>query len=147
MDAEPLSRFLSELASKERLRILESLARKPHKHSAIARSLSITGSETTRHLNRLIATGLVIKNPRGEYGLTPLGRILLEGLPLYDFILTHREYLLAHQTPKLERPFLVRLGELARGSLVQGTYEVVAVQEASLRAVERRIWVITEQRF
>jgi predicted transcriptional regulator len=147
MASGELSRFLFEIASEERLGILDALAKKPLKHAALARGLSITGSETTRHLNRLTSAGLVAKNARGEYELTTLAEGLRAGLPFLRFLVTHRQYLLSHVLDVLGAPFVARLGELSRGTFLAGTYEVVGAQETALRAVTRRIWVVTEQRF
>lgn len=147
MPSEDLSHFLFEIASPERLGILDALVKKPLKHSQIAQSLSITGSETTRHLNRLVAAGLVTKNVRGEYEPTHLAETFRMGLPFLEFLQTHRQYILCHQVPVLGLPFVERLGELSKGAFVAGTYDVVAAQESALRTVQRRIWVITEQRF
>jgi predicted transcriptional regulator len=147
MVSDGLSEFLFEIASDERLGILEGLAKRPMKHSEIARLLSMTGSETTRHLNRLTGAGLVAKNIRGEYELTPLAETLRTGLPFFEFLTTNRAYLMSHRASVLEPAFVERLGELRHGSFVTGTYQVVAVQEATLRNVQRRVWVVTEQRF
>ena len=75
MESKDLARFLFEIASDERLGILAEVAEKPLKHAQIARRLDMTGSETTRHLNRLASAGLVTKNPRGEYEPTNLARL------------------------------------------------------------------------
>jgi len=147
MGSKDLGRFLFELASDERLAILESISVKPRKHAEIARTLSMTGSETTRHLNRLIGAGLVTKDPEGRFVPTGLAEALQAGLPLLEFLTDRRPYLLGHRVSVLEPPFLERLGELRRATFELGTYQVVAVQESSLRTARRRIWVVTEQRF
>ncbi len=147
MVSERLSSFLFEIASAERLRILESLAEKPLRHAEIARSLRITGSETTRHLNRLTTTGLVAKNPAGRYEPTRVARALLVGLPFLEFLVEHRSYLERHDLGALDASFVRRVGELSRARVIDGTYAIVGLQEAALRSAARRIWVVTEQRF
>ena len=142
-----LADFLFEIASDERIGILEAIAKQPLKHAAIARGQGMTGSETTRHLNRLVAAGLVAKNHRGEYELTGLAEVLRVGLPLFEFLTTHRDFMLTHRVGALEPAFVERLGELNRCRFVSGTYDVVAAQESALRSVHRRAWVVTEQRF
>ena len=147
MVSEGLTQFLFEIASDERLGILQATGRRPLRHAEIARTLGMTGSETTRHLNRLAEAGLVSKNPRGQYEPTLLAEALLTGLPFLVFLTAHRRYLLDHRLAALPTAFVERIGELAQGAFVGGTYRVVALQEAALRAVARRIWVVTEQRF
>jgi len=51
MESTGLARFLFELASDERLGILEAIEEKPLRHAQNARRLKITDSETTRHVN------------------------------------------------------------------------------------------------
>ena len=147
MAPDDLAGFLFEIASPERLAILRAVGEKSLRHAGVADRLSMTGSETTRHLNRLVAAGLVAKNPAGEYSATPLARLLLAGLPLLEFLTEHRRFLLDHDLSSLDPRFVARLGELGQGSFTNGTYHVVAVQDNALRAVERRIWVATEQMF
>ncbi|HEX9341339.1 MAG TPA: ArsR family transcriptional regulator [Thermoplasmata archaeon] len=147
MGSNELARHLFEIASDERLGILSAIAEKPLKHAQIARHLDLTGSETTRHLTRLVSVGLVSKNPRSEYGPTNLARLLSVGIPFFDFLATHRDFLLSHDVLVLPREFVERLGALSQGSFTSGTYKVVAFQEQSLRAVKRRTWVMSEHAF
>lgn len=147
MSAGELSEFLFEIASDERRSILAAVGARPLKHGKIARALSMTGSEATRHLRRLTTCGLLEKGPEGEYSLTSVADALRVGLPFLEFLVAQRRFLGSHRLPILDRSFVERLGELGQGSLVHGTYQVVALQESSLRAVKRRIWVLTEQRF
>lgn len=146
MDRAELAHFLFEVASDERLRILDSLAQRPRKHAEVARALSMTGSETTRHLSRLTAVGLVSKTANGEYTTTELAVTFGGGLAFLEFLVAHRGYLLDHRTTVLEPEFVERLGELRQGQFVEGTFRVVGAQDAALRAVKRRTWVVTEQR-
>jgi len=147
MPSEAVARLLFEIASLERLGILEAVGERPRKHAELARRLGITGSEMSRHLNRLVAAGLVRKTADGEYAATPLASALRAGLPFFEVLTAARDYLLTHEVSVLGAPFVERLGEVGRGTFERGTYQVVAVQEKALRSVERRIWVVTEQRF
>jgi predicted transcriptional regulator len=147
VNARGLSSFLFEIASNERLEILAAVLEGPRKHSEIARRLSMTGSETTRHLARLVSAGLVEKGPNGAYGPTPLAELVWAGLPFLDFAHEHRDYVRRHRLLALDPAFVARLGELAHGSFNEGAYQVIAVQEAALRAVRRRAWIVTVQRF
>ncbi len=147
MSETGLPAFLFEIASHERLGILHALSASSLRHTELARKLSLTGSEATRHLNRLMETGLITRDPGGSYALTPLAEALRTGLPFWEFLLSHRSYLESHRVTGLPLPFVERLGELTLGRFIEGTYPVVAVQEQELRRAERQIWVVTEQRF
>ncbi len=147
MESTGLARFLFELASDERLGILEAIEEKPLRHAQIARHLKMTDSETTRHLNRLGSAGLLMKNPQSQYEPTSLTRLVSAGFPFFRFLLTHREFLLKHNVQVLPSEFVPRLGALAGGTFVTGMYDVAAAQERYLRAVKQRIWVLTDQLF
>ena len=147
MESTGLARFLFELASDERLGILEAIEEKPLRHAQIARRLKITDSETTRHLNRLASTGLLTKNPQSQYEPTSLARLASAGFPFFRFLLANREFLLKHDVRVVPAEFVERLGALNGGTFVTGMYDVAAAQERYLRAVKQRIWVLTDQLF
>src|SRR2546425_8397574 len=147
MESTGLARFLFELASDERLGILEVIEEKPLRHAQIARRLKITDSETTRHLNRLASTGLLTKNPQSQYEPTSLARLVSAGFPFFRFLLANREFLQKHDVRVVPTEFVERLGALNGGTFVTGMYDVAAAQERYLRAVKQRIWVLTDQLF
>jgi len=136
MESTGLARFLFELASDERLGILEAIEEKPLRHAQIARRLKITDSETTRHLNRLASTGLLTKNPQSQYEPTSLARLASAGFPFFRFLLANREFLLKHDVRVVPAEFVERLGALNGGTFVTGMYDVAAAQERYLRAVK-----------
>lgn len=147
MPTERLSKFVFEIASSERISILRALHERPLRHSEIAERLSLTGSETTRHLTRLASIRLIEKDPEGRYRPTNLTEALLVGLPFLDFLSRREEYLADHDPLPLGPSFVARLGELNEGRLIDGTYPVIAAQDAGLREARRRIWVVTDHRF
>lgn len=147
MEPSGLPRFLFELASEQRLGILTAVAESSLRHAQIARSLDMTDSETTRHLNRLSSASLVTRNSQGEFELTNLARLLFTGFPFLRFLVMNREFVLSHDLLVLPPEFVERLGGLNECSVTTGTYKVVAAQERALRSVKTRIWVLTEQAF
>jgi predicted transcriptional regulator len=147
MEPTGLAQFLFEVASDDRLGILAAIAEKPLRHAQIARHLDMTDSETTRHLNRLSSASLATRNPRGEYEPTNVARLLFAGLPFLRFLAANREFLLSHDVLVLPPEFVERLGALTECTFTTGTYQVVATQERALRAVNGRIWVISEHVF
>ena len=126
MPTERLSKFVFEIASSERISILRALHERPLRHSEIAELLSLTGSETTRHLSRLTSIGMIEKDPEGRYRAKNLSEALLVGLPFLDFLSRREAYLVGHDTLPLGPSFVARLGELNEGLLIDGTYPVIA---------------------
>src|SRR2546427_12047482 len=147
MESTRLARFLFELASDERLGILEVIEEKPLRHAQAARGLKIRASETTRHLNRLASRGLLTKKPQSQYERTRLRRLVSAGFPFFRFLLANREFLQKHDVQVVPTAFVERLGALNGGTFVTGMYDVAAAQERYLRAVKQRIWVLTDQLF
>ena len=147
MPTERLAKFLFEVASPERISILRALRGHPLRHAEITEQLSMTGSETTRHLNRLVAIRMIEKDPEGRYRVTPLAELMLVALPLFDFVSQRDDYLVAHDLSVLEPKFIARLGELNDARLIDGTYPVIAYQDAALREARTRIWVVTDHPF
>src|SRR5947208_17102817 len=109
MESTGLARFLFELASEERLGILAAISEKPLRHAQIARRVRMTDSETTRHLNRLTAAGLVTKGPQSEYVPTNLPRLVSADFPFFSFLLAYREFLLHRDVIRLAASFLTWL--------------------------------------
>src|SRR5438445_7060336 len=126
MESTGLARFLFELASEERLGILAGVSDKPPRHAQTAPRVRMTDSETTRHLNRLTAAGLVTKGPQSEYEPTNLARLVSADFPFFRFLLAYREFLLNHDVLVLPPGFVARLGALSGGVLTMGTYNVGA---------------------
>src|SRR5947208_15110463 len=74
MEPTGLARFLFELASDERLGILDAIAERPLRHAQIARQLRLPDSYTTRHLNRLPSAALLTMDPQSQSEWTDLAR-------------------------------------------------------------------------
>lgn len=145
MAPEGLADLLFEVASPERLVILSRLSRGARSHTELARGLKRSGSETTRHLQRLAAAGLVVKGAGRRYELTTTARVFTAGLGLFEFLVANRDFLLAHDMAGLDSRFLSRLGELGKGTFTFGQYGTVAVQECALREARSRVWIITDE--
>src|SRR2546425_7312507 len=145
MESTGLARFLFELASDERLGILDAVAERPLRHAQIARHLRMTVSETTRHLKRLKSAGLVAKNPQSQFEPTNLARLVSGAFPLFHFLLANREVLLKHKVGVVPAEFVDRLGAVNGGTFVTGMYDVAAAQERELPAGKARIWVLADQ--
>src|SRR5438093_9246964 len=120
MEPTGLARFLFELASDERLGILDAIAERPLRHVQIARQLRMTDSETTRHLNRLASAGLVTKNPQSQFEATYLARLVSAAFPLFRFLLTNRDFLLKNKLGGLPPESVVGPVALGEGGWCAG---------------------------
>lgn len=145
MPPEDLANFLFEVASPERLVILSRLSKGGRTHTELVRGLKRSGSETTRHLQRLSAAGLVTKDEHRRFELTSTARAFNAGLGLFEFLVANRDFLVDHDLSGLDARFLSRLGELGKGTFTYGEYGTVAVQESALREARVRVWMITDE--
>src|SRR2546427_12385968 len=119
MESTGLARFLFERASEEGLGIMAAVSEKPLRRAQIARRVRMTDSETTRHLNRLTAAGLVTKRPQSEYEPTNLARLVSAHFPFFRFLLAQREFLLNHNVLVLPPGFVERLGSPSGGGVTK----------------------------
>jgi predicted transcriptional regulator len=84
----------------------------------MAKHLSLTTQEASRHLNRLAENGLIEKTPSMEYDLTHYGRLLLNQTSGILFAASNRRYFRDHMTADLPPEYFCRLAELNESRLV-----------------------------
>jgi len=88
VDHEKSARTFLELASEQRLAILENLRENESKLSALAKLLGATPPEVFRNLNRLEKSSFIEKKKNGNYELATYGKALLQYcLPLNSSLL------------------------------------------------------------
>lgn len=109
-----------ELASEQRLTILDNLRENESKLSALAKLLDSTPSEVFRNLERLEKSLLIEKKKDGNYELATYGKAFFAVLPSIEFISTHEEYFQNHSFGDMPYKFVQRIGALANSTLVNG---------------------------
>lgn len=125
-DLEELSDIFMELASHQRLEILDIILEHPEKASKIAKIIDATPQEVARNLDRLEKTGLITKNHDSNYQITSIGKIVYSNVPLVRFVINHKEYLESHSIQALGERFVSMLGMLSESKPIIG---YVLVQE------------------
>ena len=85
-----------ELASEQRLAILNNLREKESKLSTLAKLLDSTPSEVFRNLDRLTKSSLIEKKKNGNYELATYGKAFFAILPSLEFLSTNEEYFQEH---------------------------------------------------
>jgi predicted transcriptional regulator len=76
-DTDHFHDILFELSNQDRYNILQALRVDNYNVTNMDRHLSITTQEASRHLTRLVETGLIGKTISGEYDLTSYGRLII----------------------------------------------------------------------
>ena len=77
---------LFELSNKHRRRIIELVQENPRRHTDLLNELKIAPAEVTRHLQRLVNSKYLAKDPGSQFALTPYGKTLFQQLEISEFI-------------------------------------------------------------
>jgi predicted transcriptional regulator len=115
---EEYAKYFLEVASEQRLKIIQLLNEKEYKLSDLAKKLDVTKQEVHRNLERLEKSGFIIKNSNGHFVLTTLGHTILGITPNLAFIIKNKNYFLNHPIGSIPQKFISRFGELFECKLV-----------------------------
>jgi predicted transcriptional regulator len=137
--------LLFELANTDRLIILGEIDKEPLKLSQVARKLSATVQETSRHLERLSKAKLIEKDPTSSYRITSFGKLVLSLLPSFDFLQKRREFFLSHDLSLLPPGFAQRIGELSEHHYVDRLDEALAHAECVIKEAKQYVWLMADQ--
>jgi len=138
-----LDMLFYELASEDRLAILQELCNNNLKMQDVARKLDLTATEASRQLLRMGQAKLIERGPEGTYTTTQLGRLFLMLSTSMEFVYKHDDYFLNHDLAQIPSSFVNRLGELSKGTLVVDLIGALARWETLVNAAQDHLWVIT----
>jgi len=85
LDSENIAISFLELASEQRLNILQNVVKNKLNISKLADILDATKPEIHRNVTRLSKAGLIEKNTDGNYGVTVYGNAVLVQIPSMTF--------------------------------------------------------------
>ena len=112
MSSDDFYDVMFEVSNEERVSIMRALTLEKTSFSGLARNLSITTQEVSRHFNRLVESGLATRDNDGYPCLTSYGSIVLRQLESVAFSSRNRAYFEEHVASALPDKFLCRFGEL-----------------------------------
>ena len=139
---ESLCDLLFEVSNEDRLTILRKLSEESMNVTGLAKELSLTTQESSRHLSRLSDIGLARKNPEGLYLLTPYGELILNLLPGLEFVSGHSEYFSNHSHERLPSHLLSRMGELEESVYLDDAVVALYSIEKMVPRAEEYIWSV-----
>ena len=125
LDAEKVSAVFLEIASEQRLNILNQLAQEKLNISKLAKLLDATNPEVHRNIGRLLKNGLISKTNDGNYQLTTYGRIMLLQIPSISFVSENKDFFNDHDLNNVETKFLQRIGALESKKEIKGFVKVL----------------------
>ena len=109
-----------ELASSQRLSIIQKLHDGKYTVSSMAKELDATVPEVHRNFGRLVKSGIIIKNSDSKYQLTLFGKTIYEQIPSILFISSNKKYFTEHNFGNIPKKFIHRVGELGNSELIKG---------------------------
>ncbi|MDX1534152.1 MAG: helix-turn-helix domain-containing protein, partial [Thermoplasmata archaeon] len=135
--------LLFELSHPTRLAILRLLDGQSERLTQVARNVKARSPETSRHLDRLVAAGLVEKRPSADYAATPYGHLVVRSLGAVSFLASHEAYFRTHDLAGLPDDLVARIGDLAPGENPGGTFNNLARDERIYREATARLAFLT----
>ena len=114
-----------ELASEQRLNILNHLSEKELNISKLAKLLDATNPEVHRNVGRLVKNGLIVKNTDGNYKLTTYGRTALIQIPSFSFVSENKGFFNEHALSNMNSKFIQRIGGLESKKEIKGFVKVL----------------------
>lgn len=116
--------YFLEIASRQRLGILNYLSEERSKVSIMAKKLNATAPEVHRNFERLQNSALIAKDSDGFFHLTPFGQIMLSQVSPTIFMLDNKKYFQNHDFGNLPQKFIYMLGAFEKVQHVKGFVKV-----------------------
>ena len=123
-DIEKISEAFLEISSQQRLEIINILAEKRTKLSALAKELDATSSEIHRNLNRLIKSKIISKDVDGLYYLTTYGKMIYSQISAWILFLNNSKYFEKHNFGNLDAKIVQSIGALSNSKHIKGFVKV-----------------------
>lgn len=136
--------LLFELSNEDRLRILDQISAKPSNVSGLSKELNLTSQESSRHVSRLNAVGMIQKDKNGFYNLTSFGVQVLKQTRGLSFVSRHKEYFSPRSLAGLPEDLVFRIGELEDSKLLDDISAVFYNVERLMKEAKEYVWVITD---
>jgi len=144
-DPEKVAENFLELASEQRIRIIAHLLEQKSNLTQLTKKLDATTSEVHRHLNRLLDSGIIVKESQGNYELSLYGKTLCVQIPSLFFISENRKFFDDHDFGNLDIKFIQRLGALQNGQKITGFVRVIEKWKEIYDNAEKYIYnILTE---
>jgi len=145
IDFENTSAEFLELASEVRLKILFDLIKKPSRVTVMAKKFNVTAQEIHRNFERMVNSGLIIKQKDNNYGLTTFGRTICTQIHSVSFLSQNKKYLTTHGFGKLPPKFLRRVGDLSDSQEITGVSKVLETWKKIYRSADEYIFNVLDE--
>lgn len=141
---EGIAKIFFELASENRLGIMNELQTSQLKTQEIARKQDVTPTEAVRQLQRLSDAGLIQRQSDSTFVTSQFGKLVLQLSSSIDFISRHRKYFSTHDILRLPIQFINRIGEISQANLFIDTIEILNIGQRIMIEAKEYAWGIAE---
>ncbi len=136
--------LFTELASENRLAILQTLNEKPNTFTNLIKEVDINSTEASRQLSRLTEALLIEKKGDGRYYNTLFGKLIISSISDMNFISERSGYFLEHDTAPIPLDLLRQIDALSEGEIVTGVYNILNTHEKLSEDLKGRFWYMSD---
>ncbi|MCK5038925.1 MAG: ArsR family transcriptional regulator, partial [Thermoplasmata archaeon] len=112
-----------QLQSETRREMIQAMLSQPQRHTQLSKDLNISPAETTRHLNRLMQSNILIKRPDLTYEVTRYGQLLYEKYLEMEYFTDHQDYFDRKDLSAIPMEFMSLL-VITQGTIIKGPMKV-----------------------
>lgn len=131
-----------EIASEQRLNIIQRLHEKKFTISSMAKELEATAPEVHRNFGRLTKAGITIKDTDANYHLTLFGKTIFSQIPSIMFLASNKKYFAEHNFGNMPIKFIHRIGEIDNSKMVKSYVKVFETWNNIYKNAEKYIYNI-----
>lgn len=136
--------LFTELASENRLSILQTLNEKPMTFTNLIKEVDINSTEASRQLSRLTEAQLIEKKGDGIYYNTLLGKLVISTISDLSFISEKSGYFLKHDTAHIPLDLLRQIDALSKCEIITGVYNILNTHEKFSGGVNSYFWYMCD---
>ena len=103
--------------------MIEAVLSHPLRHTQLSKELNISPAETTRHLNRLVGSNILLKKPDLTYKVTRYGQLLYEKYLEMEYFTDHQDYFDKKDLSAIPIEFM-SLPVITQGTIIKGPMKV-----------------------
>jgi len=111
----------------------------------MAKKFNVTAQEIHRNFERMVNSGLIIKQKDNNYGLTTFGRTICTQIHSVSFLSQNKKYLTTHGFGKLTPKFLRRVGDLSDSQEITGVSKVLETWKKIYRSADEYIFNVLDE--
>ena len=123
---------------------IKALEKEPFKFTQLTSIIDSTSPETSRQLNRLYKIGLIVKDGKGCYSLTPLGKLVVSSLSNLETIAKRSDFFLHHDTSPIPPHLLKEIDSLKEVEVIEGVFVLVNRMTEIFEDIHEFAWYLSD---